>query len=314
MKRFSVGGFYMKKKELYATLTLLERNPYWLMDDVVIGSVFGSFPNAVWAGGRPHVPGPNPSLREMKNTISYFNGKGMGIRYTFSNSLIQEEHLSDYYCNLLLSLAYNEKNGVIVNAPILEKYVREKYPKLTLIGSITMNKEDIQILKKKQEKVDLLVPSTRLNRDLDKLKELDPDKLEIIVNEVCYPDCPYMTEHYKTISLANLNYDPLMAKDFCFKKHKGRENRFELCLDHAHIQRLHNEVGITHFKLSGRSQTTATYINFLSEYLIKRYYRANFLKEVYLEMEDLDDDNIYPDIETAKARAPDESGDYPKEG
>ena len=59
------------------------------------------------------------------------------MRFTWTNSLLTEEHLQDTYCNLIMRLADNGMNQVLVNTPVLEQYLRQKYPGYQYISSTT---------------------------------------------------------------------------------------------------------------------------------------------------------------------------------
>lgn len=58
----------------------------------------------------------------------------ISARLTFSNSMLEEEHLSDPKCNTLCRL-FNEagNNGVIVHSDLLLHYLMEKYPNLYFV-------------------------------------------------------------------------------------------------------------------------------------------------------------------------------------
>ena len=64
-----------------------------------------------------------------------FNSRGIPLRFTFTNPLIEEKHLSDKVCNDILKMADNGMNEVIVMSPILEQYIRENYPGYKITSS-----------------------------------------------------------------------------------------------------------------------------------------------------------------------------------
>jgi collagenase-like PrtC family protease len=68
------------------------------------------------------------------------------LRFTFSNSLLEEKHIYDTYCNLIMEEADTGNNEVIVNSPILEQYLRENYPNYKYISSTTKCERNIDII------------------------------------------------------------------------------------------------------------------------------------------------------------------------
>lgn len=97
------------------------------MENIKIASVYGSFNNIIWNGGRVRT-GKNVSINEMNQMLRQLNDAGVAVRYTYTNSELEEKHLSDTLANLTMELANNGKNEVLVNSPILEKYLRKNYP------------------------------------------------------------------------------------------------------------------------------------------------------------------------------------------
>lgn len=173
-----------------------------------IGSVYGTFPNAIWNGGRA-VFG-STSKTDIERLIQTYNDKKVPVRFTWTNSLLEEKHLNDTYCNLIMRLADNGMNQVLANTEVLETYIRANYPNYPIISSTTKRMTDIEALKEELNKdYHLVVLDYDLNHDEATLKELEPyaDKIEILVNEICYPGCKMRKEHYRSESLSQLEFD-----------------------------------------------------------------------------------------------------------
>lgn len=150
------------------------------------------------------------SKREMKAILKIYNSMGVPARFTWTNQLIEERHLSDTYCNLIMQLANNGMNQVLVNSEALENYIRKEYPDFKLISSTTKRIVDVEELKKELEKdYYLVVLDYDLNHDEAALEAVAPyaDRIEVLVNEVCYPGCTKRTEHYLQQSRLQLEYD-----------------------------------------------------------------------------------------------------------
>ena len=114
--------FYLNQ----AVIHMMHEYPDKFNEGYKIGSVYGTFPGAIWNGGRA-VFGIY-SKSDMEKVIETYNKYDIPVRFTWTNSLIEEKHLNDTYCNLIMELADNGKNQVLVNTDVLEHYLREKYP------------------------------------------------------------------------------------------------------------------------------------------------------------------------------------------
>ena len=64
----------------------------------------------------------------VKGVTNYFNSKGIPLRFTFTNPMLEKKHLSDKFCNAIMHYADNGMNEVIVASPLLEEYIRKNYP------------------------------------------------------------------------------------------------------------------------------------------------------------------------------------------
>lgn len=173
-----------------------------------IGSVYGTFPGAIWNGGRTAFG--LTCKRDMENILKIYNSRGIPVRFTWTNSLLEERHLYDTYCNLIMRLADNGLNQVLVNTRVLEDYIRREYPGYPLISSTTKRITDPESLQAELDRdYALVVLDYDLNHDEQVLEAISPQagRVEILVNEVCYPGCPRRAEHYEQQSRLQLEFD-----------------------------------------------------------------------------------------------------------
>ncbi len=187
-------------------IRMMQQRPEAFREGAVIGSVYGVFPTAVWNGGR-YFQG-NCDERVMKEVLKQFNALGIPCRYTFTNPLLTEEHLSDKFCNRLMQLADNGLNEVIVASPLLESYIREKYPRFPLVSSTCKAITDPAALEEELQKdYALVVLDYRHNNNWDVLSQISkPEKCEILVDACCDPDCPRRRAHYESIGRSQIQY------------------------------------------------------------------------------------------------------------
>ena len=189
-------------------LNLMKDYPSKFREGYKIGSVYGTFPGAIWNGGRA-VFG-TAYKGDIDRVIKIYNSRGVPVRFTWTNTLLEDKHNLDTYCNLVMKLADHKKNQVLVNAPSLEEYIRKEYPDFAVISSTTKRLTDPAAIKAEVEKdYYLVVLDYDLNHNEEVLKELEPvaDKIEILVNEICAPNCPKRAEHYRAESLSQLEFD-----------------------------------------------------------------------------------------------------------
>lgn len=189
-------------------MNMMKDYPDCFREGYRIGSVYGTFPGAIWNGGRTAFGLTNK--RDMENILKLYNSRGIPVRFTWTNSLLEEKHVYDTYCNLIMRLADNGLNQVLVNTTVLEEYIRREYPGYPLISSTTKRITDLAGLQAELGRdYYLVVLDYDLNHDEQVLEAISPqaERVEILVNEVCYPGCPLREEHYRQQSQLQLEYD-----------------------------------------------------------------------------------------------------------
>ncbi len=201
-------GFFVHFYLFQVLLRLMKEYPERFEEGYRIGSVYGTFPGAIWNGGRA-VFGIS-AKGDMEKILATYERLDIPVRFTWTNPLIGEEHLADTYCNLIMTLADNGKNQVLVNSPVLEDYIRRQYPGFALISSTTKRITDLPGLKEELAKGYLLVVlDYDRNHDEEMLTALEPEagRIEILADEICFPGCPSRKAHYRDEGLKQLTFD-----------------------------------------------------------------------------------------------------------
>lgn len=182
-------------------LNLLKTKPDWFREGVKIASFFGEFPTSLWNGGRPSNY-DQCDATFIRNVVKNINAQGVPVRYTYTNMLISEPDLADPYCNFCMEVADNGMNEVMIFSPILENYIREKYPGFKLNSSTCKEIRDIdQVNEELKKDYYLVVLDYNFNNKFDELARIeDKARCEILVNTLCKPDCPRRGDHYKNIA------------------------------------------------------------------------------------------------------------------
>lgn len=256
-------------------IKLLKEHPEYFYDYINIGAIYGAFGGSIWNGGRV-IPGI-ASKPKVKETIEQINNLNIPIRFTYTNHLLTEEDLHDRYCNMTLDIANNGINEIIVNSPLLEDYLKNKYPNFKYILSTTRCERDINKINEATKLYDLVVIDYRDNSNLSFLLGIeDKSKIEILINAYCNPDCPIRKDHYDTLARIQLNYGeniPQQDKKFdsCPTYNRSIYDilDFPTVLTNNDIQNVHSQMGFSHYKIEGRTISTINLIESYIYYFIK---------------------------------------------
>ncbi len=284
--KFHLPDFASQFKFNLVFATMLKNCPQYFREGVEIASIYGTFPQSLWNGGRT-VPG-------MCNTdfagavIRTFNKNGIPLRFTFTNPMIEEKHLSDKFCNDIMKIANNGMNEVIVNSPLLEDYIRKTYPDYKLTSSTCKRiTEPDRLLEEMEKDYSIVVLDYDFNNKFDILEKLPhKERMEILVNACCDPACPRRTEHYRILGMQQIA--------LCEHLSKNTKERFNLrdygvpdmtckCADRTifdikglstHISpdaiwEKYVPMGFSQFKIEGRTTTRLNMLETYLHYMIK---------------------------------------------
>lgn len=210
----------------------------------------------------------------VKAVLKTYENLDVPVRFTWTNSELEESHLSDPYCNRVMMLASNGVNQVLCNSPALEEYIRENYPDFEFVSSTTKRILSLDEIKAElSKKYVMTVLDYDLNHNEEVLKALEPDasRVEILVDEICYPGCTKRCDHYKAESLAQLAGRP--GKPFDCPNTMLKAD-FEICKSRpAFISNeelpSYIERGFVNFKLVGRGLPVNLVKDSLMYYLVK---------------------------------------------
>ena len=280
-----------------AIAMMLKNCPEYFREGVEIASVFGTFPQSLWNGGR--TTGGKCDMNYVKHVLKTFNNIGIPLRFTFTNPVLEEKHLSDKFCNDIMKLADNGLNEVIVNSPILEEYIRTVYPRYKLTSSTCKRITELDKLKEELEKdYSIVVVDYDFNNKYELLEQIPhKEKCEILINPCCDPNCKKRVEHYRRIGLQQIEFcehienHPGEPFDLEKSAHEtaigcgcGTRSAFE-------IRKLPNNItpddiwdkyvpmGFSQFKIEGRTANLLNTVENYMYYMVKPEYRdqARFL-------------------------------------
>ncbi len=279
--------------ELYRVfLPCFFEHPEYFYDWCDIGSIYGAPYDCLWGGGRVGF-GEN----DMDEVLALVKEYNISARLTFSNSLLEKEHLSDKKCNRLLqALAQDNndqvKNGVIVHSDLLLNYIKEKYPTLYFVSSTTKVITEFDRLKKELDRQEFsyVVPDFRLNKRLDDLQTLSTyqkDKVEFLCNECCNFGCKDRKMCYENVSKKVLGIEcedhvctsPYAKEGYVFSR--AMKNPGFIGIED--IRDTYLPKGFSNFKLEGRSLGSAIVLEFLLYYMTRPEYQLNVREKIYLD-------------------------------
>lgn len=284
MIKFHIPDFYSFSKMNLRLISLIDEFKSYFYDNVSVGSIFGTFPNAIWNGGRV-INDEKFDENCISKYIEIFNEKGVPLRFTFTNSRVGYDHLNDEYCNRILTLADNGVNEIIVNNPILEEYLRRTYPNFKYILSTTAAIRGVDEINKSCEKYDYVVLDYNDNKDIDILQGIEnKDKVEILLNESCMPNCPIRKQHYSSISYSQLkNYDadklkcPYMMAAV-YNKELGKYS--PTIITEVELYEKYVSMGFSNFKIQGRGDTQNRVLDSYMSYMVRPEY-IDFIKSKF---------------------------------
>lgn len=276
--------------ELYRVfLPLFRSHREYFYDWCEIGSIYGAPMGCLWGGGRVG-GGSCPPQDVLALTREY----GISARLTFSNSLLQEAHLTDRACNALcrqFAQSAGPQNGVIVHSELLLRHLRQNYPQLYLVSSTTKVLTDFSQLRAELEREDFswVVPDFRLNKAFDRLSALPQalkDKVEFLCNECCWFGCTERRRCYEAVSRKNLGES---FEHRCTAPDAAGGYRFSKAMENpgfigvSDILNVYLPMGFSNFKLEGRGLGSALILEFLLFYLTKPEYQLRVREAIYLD-------------------------------
>ena len=252
-----------------------------------IGSIYGAPCDALWGGGR--VGFGKDNAKDVKALVTKYD---ISPRLTFSNSLLEKEHLSDVWCNKLCELFQDSKGGIIIYSDLLLDYIKNKYNSYYFVSTTTKVITEFEGLADEinREEYRFVVPDFRLNKQYEKLakfSDAQKDKVEFLCNECCDFGCTDRKACYENVSRKVLGED---VKDHICKSKNANEgyvfskamtNQGFISLEE--IQNKYIPMGFSNFKIEGRSLGSALLLEFILYYMTKNEYQLKVREAIYLD-------------------------------
>ncbi|HBT96224.1 MAG TPA: hypothetical protein DEB25_00505 [Desulfobulbaceae bacterium] len=280
--RWKVPGFYFEDQALLHFLQMCEYSGL-----PSFAEVYGSIP-CKWDGGRtahhlaPSDPPPN---------FAQYRNRGVQVYLTFNSNQLTEADLDDEVGNRLLQ----EGDGAIIASPLLNDYIRDKYPRVsrtasTILSIIARKDRTIEHYQRLCDEYDKVVVGTthlfntdkERSLDLKFIDQLDRDKIEIMVNDNCVFDCAFRARHHQLVGRHNkLRTNESMRevvqffRSFCKAHLAVRGMAPDLILTNPMVATL-QEMGFKRFKLVGRDMPVAYILTEMLRYIIPERLQSHF--------------------------------------
>lgn len=271
-------------------LEMFQHQPEFFYKDIEIGSFYGAFPPSMWNGGRT-IGGATCDAAFIRDVLYAFNSRGIPLRFTFTNPVLEERHLDDEFCNLVMRLGDNGMNEVIVFSPLLEEYIRTKYPRYKITSSTCKRILEPDAIEQELHKdYHVVVLDYDLNNQLDVLRALPhKEKCELLVNSACIPHCPYRSREYELVGQQQIAYcehlkqhpnTPFRMSDYAEETVKtafqcpSKGNSIfdsKKCAHHISPQAIfetYHPMGYNQFKIEGRTASRLFLIECYMYYMI----------------------------------------------
>ena len=298
--RFHIPGLARTFNVNMVLLMLMQEYPDQFREGVSVGSFYGEFPTSLWNGGIRSAAGFREEDAEY--VIRELNGRGIAVRYTFTNPLVNQNHLNDAWCNRCMKLANtaDAKNGVIVASPVLEKHLRAKYPGFRYISSDAKQITDFDALCAELEKYDTVLVDYNFNSDLEKLGTLPhKERAELLVNCVCPPECPRRKGHIQYLARTQTAYAQHVARFGANAAFRNPESFQCPYLENTFYDLSENPtflspetvfeklvpMGFTEFRIEGRWSSPLSCAETCLQYLAKPEYRDALRLKYLLNLE-----------------------------
>ncbi len=278
MKCFNIPGpFDHFALNMFLLTCMTETHKEAFYPNIKVSSVFGNFHFCIWDGGRNFERYTQLCEENIIDIADKYKHFEVPIRLIFTNPEVEEKHLHNRYCNMILDILNTGKNEIVVNSPLLEDYLRNKYPNYKYVSSTT--KRIISPDKFLEELNNDKYYQVCLDYDLNKNKELINsipkelrNKCEFLINAICPPHCPVRKRHYSVTGKSQLSFlrDKYILYNCGIKENithpsiLGKGNNFTL----EEIDE-YNKLGYKYFKLEGRTLNSPEILAQYLYYMVK---------------------------------------------
>jgi hypothetical protein len=244
--------------------------------DIVYGS-----PYCAWAGGRPSAVTAILDERQIDSYFAAYAEYGVRCALTLSRLEVPEDSYDDRYCNILLDHIERYDGQAILFDDGLALFLRQQRPSINLVASLNKAMSDLKdtfaeeeaYYRKHLEVYSEVVIRCETALDPERLARLIDihDRVEVITNQFCVPECKNVYRHVK--ALQDWNDEGCRGPGQpCFSLNVAAniDQRLSrnLFISDTRINELCTQ-GFTRLKLAGRNSPLPGFLDMLANYIFE---------------------------------------------
>ena len=256
--------------------------PYMFYEDININAFYGNFHYCIWDGGRVFHAYHQKTSNEVYEISNFLKNNGISLRLIFTNPVVEKKHLDDRFCNLVAEMCEHENNEIVINSPLLEDYLRNKYPKYGFISSTTKCNNKDSSFEELNKNYKYICLDYNLNKNYNFLESIPKEqrnKIEFLVNAICPPGCPNRKRHYDLNGYSHLNLVKQYSIDCGIKENTlaATTINFKNNIQINEIYNYYINEGYNNFKIESRSLPDFELVGNFARYLIKSEHQFHFM-------------------------------------
>lgn len=277
---YNLPDFYLGINFYFNLLQIKKEYPELFYDNVEIKSIFGNFPNVIWNGGS-YFFGKTHSVQDIQEIFFKYKLLDIPLKLTMTNPLLTKEDCFDRYCNMILTVAQDFDNiELLISSPILEDYIKNKYPNFKLNKSIIASETDYDFEEALLTYNNIVLPR-KLSKNFNFLQSIkieNRSKMELLCNDPCPIECPNLYSHYKEYAKISLYEKPSINEDskcIIFNNNNSPIKKFKFIdqqITYNDIVESYLPNNFNNFKISGRGNIFTIAENTI-KYMIKPEYQ-----------------------------------------
>lgn len=280
MKNFILPGVSENFELNQALIILHDNHPEFFINNFNIECVYGNFNMCLWNGGRVFNDYNTLSKEDIESIYNFYKEYNIPVRLTMTNFMLEKKHLQDRFSNLLMEIFNDPMNQVVIASPLLEEYIRNKYPNYKICSSTTKCLKNAADIKKELNsgyyQVCLDYNINHKKELLESFNENEKNTTEFLCNAICPPGCKYRQEHYKLNGISTNQLGRRFSVPFCpitstcYSEHTFN---YKNNISPEEIETYYEPLGFSHFKLEGRTLPNYEVLMIYIHYLIKPQYK-----------------------------------------
>jgi len=248
--------------------------------------IYGVLPTTMIGSGGAGPDIPKMTRKQAEEYIKLAHSAGLTFDYLLNAPCMNNmEWDENTHRDLLKHLEWISSAGVdnvTVAIPYLLELIKKQFPHLNVrVSTIAKVNSVARAQMFESLGADSITLDANINRDFRLLKAINSAvncELSVLTNNLCLYQCPYEYYHYNTLGHASQSYNPLdgFHMDYCvFHCTIDRLSDTSQIIKARWIRpedmHVYEEIGIEHFKISGRSMPTESILNAAAAYSSRQY-------------------------------------------